>query len=211
MNLFIEYSLVGLATGGMYALMALGFVLVFKGTGVFNFAQGELMMLGAYVFLAATQILGWHWAAGLACAAVFSFTAGALIERVVLRPLSGQPTLSIVMATVGLGLILKGLAGLIFGPDQRNLPELLPRKPVFIGEILIPGGIFWTFLISIAIVLACLAYFRFTRGGVAMRAAASSQTNAYAVGINVPAISAFTWGLAAVSYTHLTLPTKRIV
>jgi branched-chain amino acid transport system permease protein len=197
MNLFIEYSLVGLASGGMYALIALGFVLVFKATGVFNFAQGELMMVGAYIYFAITQCLGAHWALGLLAAVVAGFGLGALVERTVLRPLAGQPTLSIVMATVGLGLILKGAAGLMFGPDQRQLPELLPRKPVFVGEILLPGGVFWTFVVSLAIVLACLAYFRFTRGGVAMRAAASNQANAYAVGINVPMISAATWGLAA--------------
>ncbi|MGE0315981.1 MAG: branched-chain amino acid ABC transporter permease [Lautropia sp.] len=199
MSLFAEYSLVGLASGGMYALIALGFVLVFKGTGVFNFAQGELMMVGAYVFWLVTQPLGLHWLLGLLAAAAFAFAAGALIERVVLRPLAGQPTLSIVMATVGLGLILKGAAGLVFGPDQRNLPELLPRKPIFLGDILIPGGLFWTFVVALATVLCCLAYFRFTRGGVAMRAAASSQANAFAVGIDVPFVSAVTWGLAGLT------------
>lgn len=197
MSLFLEYSLVGLASGGMYALVALGFVLVFKGTGVFNFAQGDLMMVGAYVYLTVTQFVGAHWALGLLAAVAAGFAVGAVVERAVLRPLAGQPTLSIVMATVGLGLVLKGAAGLVFGPEQRQLPELLPRKPVFLGEILIPGGVFWTFVASLAIVLACLAWFRFTRSGVAMRAAASSQANAYAVGINVPAISAATWGLAA--------------
>lgn len=197
MSLFIEYSLVGLASGGMYALIALGFVLVFKGTGVFNFAQGELMMVGAYVYLSLTQFAGLHWAVGLLGAVAAGFAVGAIVERGVLRPLAGQPLLSVVMATVGLGLMLKGAAGLVFGPDQRELPELLPRKPVFVGDFLIPGGVFWTFIASVAIVLACMAWFRFTRGGVAMRAAASSQANAYAVGINVPAISAATWGLAA--------------
>ena len=197
MNLFIEYSMVGLASGGMYALMALGFVLVFKGTGVFNFAQGELMMLGAYIFLSVNQLAGMHWSIALAATALFSFAAGAVIERTVLRPLAGQPLLSIVLVTVGLGLVLKGLAGLVWGQAQRNLPELLPRKPIFIGDILIPGNVFWSFVISMLVVAACLAYFRFTRGGVTMRAAASHQVNAYAVGINVPAVSALTWGLAA--------------
>jgi len=196
-SLFLEYSIVGLASGGMYALIALGFVLVFKGTGVFNFAQGELMMAGAYAYLVTTQWLGAHWAFGLAAAVVLGFALGAAVERLVLRPLAGQPTLSVVMATVGLGLVLKGVAGLLFGPDQRNLPELLPRKPVFLGDLLVPGGVFWTFVVSLAAVLACLAWFRYTRGGVAMRAAASSPPNAYAVGIDVPRISALTWGVAA--------------
>ncbi|MBL8385153.1 MAG: branched-chain amino acid ABC transporter permease [Burkholderiales bacterium] len=197
MNLFIEYSLVGLAAGGMYALMALGFVLVFKGTGVFNFAQGELMMLGAYVFLTVNQLAGLHWSIALAATAVFALAAGAFVERAILRALAGQPLLSVVMATVGLGLVLKGAVGLIWGQEQRTLPGLLPRAPVFIGEFLIPGNAFWSFVISMAVVGACLAWFRFTRSGVAMRAAASSQVNAYAVGINVPRISALTWGLAA--------------
>lgn len=197
MSLFLEYSLVGLASGGMYALIALGFVLVFKATGIFNFAQGELMMVGAYVFLAVTQLAGAHWALGLLACTASGLLIGVVVERGLLRPLAGQPTLSVVMATVGLGLILKGGAGLIFGPEQRQLPELLPRKPVFLGDILIPGGLFWSFVISLCLVLACLAWFRFTRSGVAMRAAASSPANAYAVGINVPLISALTWGLAA--------------
>ncbi len=116
-----------------------------------------------------------------------------------LRPLAGQPTLSVVMATVGLGLVLKGAAGLAFGPEQRALPELLPRKPIFVGDVPIPGAVFWTFAISATIVAACLAWFRYTRSGVAIRAAASSPVNAYAVGIDVPAISALTWGLAALT------------
>lgn len=197
MNLFLEYSLVGLASGGMYALIALGFVLVFKGTGVFNFAQGELMMVGAYVYLAVTQLIGAHWTIGLLASIGVGFAVGAFVERLILRPLSGQPSLSIVMATVGIGLSLKGGIGLIFGPDQQQLPELLPRKPVFLGDILIPGGVFWTFVVSVAIVVACLGWFRFTRSGVSMRAAASNQANAYAVGINVPLMSALTWGIAA--------------
>ena len=197
MNLFIEYTMVGLASGGMYALMALGFVLVFKGTGVFNFAQGELMMLGAYIFLSVNQLAGLHWSIALVDTILFALLTGILIERTVLRALAGQPLLSIVMATVGLGLVLKGAAGLIWGQEQRTLPELLPRKPIFIGDILIPGTVFWSFVISMMVIAVCLLYFRFTRGGVTMRAAASSQVNAYAVGINVPVISALTWGLAA--------------
>lgn len=197
MSLFVEYSIVGLASGGMYALMALGFVLVYKGTGVFNFAQGELMMLGAYVFLTVNQLAGLHWSVALVATVAFAFSAGAVVERALLRPLAGQPLLSVVMATVGLGLVLRGIVGLVWGQDQRNLPELLARKPVFLGEVLVPGTVFWTFVISMTVVVLCLAYFRFTRGGVTMRAAASNQVNAFAVGINVPAISAVTWGLAA--------------
>jgi branched-chain amino acid transport system permease protein len=202
MSLFIEYSLVGLASGGMYALIALGFVLVFKGTGVFNFAQGELMMVGAYVYLSATELMGWHWAIGLLSAVAVGFAMGALIERAVLRPLAGQPTLAIVMATVGIGLILKGIVGLAYGPDQRQLPELLPRKPIFIDDILIPGGIFWTFFVSIAIVVLCLMWFRFTRSGVAMRAAASSQVNAFA-GVLLSSLNSLTPHLGDVALAVL--------
>ena len=130
MSLFAEYSLVGIAAGGLYALMALGFVLVFKGTGVFNFAQGELMMLGAYVFLSANQLAGLHWTAALAASVVCAFLAGTVIERALLRPLAGQPLLSVVLATVGLGLVLKGFAGLVWGPEH---PEISLPVPASLG------------------------------------------------------------------------------
>jgi len=196
---FLEFSVVGLAGGGLLALIALGFVLIYKGTRVVNFAMGEFMMMGAYLFY--TTHVAWklHWAPALALTLAGIAALGALVERAILRPLSGQPVISIVMATIGLGTILHGAADAIWGGDNLALPELLPRKPVFVGEILIPGQVLWSFAAACALIGAFLAYFRFSRTGVAMRAAASDPVTAYAMGIDVRRTSRLTWIFAGLT------------
>ncbi|MCL4802485.1 MAG: branched-chain amino acid ABC transporter permease [Burkholderiales bacterium] len=196
---FLEFSVVGLAGGGLLALIALGFVLIYKGTRVVNFAMGEFMMMGAYLFY--TTHVAWklHWAPALALTLAGIAALGALVERTILRPLSGQPVISIVMATIGLGTILHGAADAIWGGDNLALPELLPRKPVFVGEILIPGQVLWSFAAACALIGAFLAYFRFSRTGVAMRAAASDPVTAYAMGIDVRRTSRLTWIFAGLT------------
>jgi branched-chain amino acid transport system permease protein len=197
-ELFIEYSLVGLAAGGIYALIALGFVVIFKSTGVFNFAMGEMMMIGGYLFYTAASFAGLHLTIALALALVGSMALGMGLERTVLRPMLGQPMIALVMVTVGVGAILKGLAGVAWGPDIKTLPELLPRAPLALGEMLIPGKIAWGFVLALAVVGAFIAYFQLSRGGIALRATASSEVNAYSMGINVPRVYGVVWGLAGV-------------
>jgi branched-chain amino acid transport system permease protein len=201
MSLFLEYSIVGLAAGGIYALVALGFVLIFKATGLFNFAMGELMMFGAFLFFAFSQQAGWHWAPALVGALALSIALALLIERAVLRQMIGQSEIVLIIITVGLGSILKGIAGIIWGPEIRQIPGLLPRTPIFLGDILIPGTSFWGFVIAIAVVSAFLVYFRFSRAGVALRATASSDVNAYSMGIDVRRVAALVWIGAAVTAT----------
>jgi len=196
---FLEFSVVGLAGGGLLALIALGFVLIYKGTRVVNFAMGEFMMVGAYLFY--TTHVAWklHWAPALAITLAGIAALGALVERAILRPLSGQPVISIVMATIGLGAILHGLADAVWGGDNLALPELLPRTPFFVGEILIPGQVLWSFATACALIAAFLVYFRFSRTGVAMRAAASDPVTAYAMGIDVRRTSRLTWIFAGLT------------
>ncbi|MCZ7562463.1 MAG: branched-chain amino acid ABC transporter permease [Burkholderiales bacterium] len=196
---FLEFSVVGLAGGGLLALIALGFVLIYKGTRVVNFAMGEFMMMGAYLFFTAHVAWKLHWAPALALTLAGIAALGALVERAILRPLAGQPVISIVMATIGLGTILHGTADAIWGGENLALPELLPRKPVFIGEILIPGQVLWSFATACALIGAFLAYFRFSRTGVAMRAAASDPVTAYAMGIDVRRTSRLTWIFAGLT------------
>jgi branched-chain amino acid transport system permease protein len=196
---FLEFSVVGIASGGLLALIALGFVLIYKGTRVVNFAMGEFMMLGAYLFY--TTHVAWklHWAPALAITLAGIAALGALVERAVLRPLSGQPVISVVMATIGLGTILHGVADAVWGGENLALPELFPRKPFFVGDILIPGQALWSFAMACALIAAFLAYFRFSRTGVAMRAAASDPVTAYAMGIDVRRTSRLTWILAGLT------------
>ena len=196
---FAEFSLVGLASGGLLALIALGFVLVYKGTRVINFAMGEFMMIGAYLFwtFAVPLKLDWWFALALTVAGIA--LVAAVVERLVLRPLSGQPTISIVMATIGLAGLLHGLAEGIWGGKDLALPQILPRKPLLLGDVMLQGQVLWSFVIAVGLIAAFTAYFRFSRNGVAMRAAASDPVTAYAMGIDVRRTSRLTWIFAGVT------------
>jgi branched-chain amino acid transport system permease protein len=196
---FAEFSLVGLASGGLLALIALGFVLVYKGTRVINFAMGEFMMIGAYLFWTFAVPLKLHWGIALGLTVVGIAIVAALVERLVLRPLSGQPTISIVMATIGLAGLLHGLAEAVWGGQDLSLPQILPRKPLLLGEVMLQGQVLWSFVIAIGLIAAFTVYFRFSRNGIAMRAAASDPVTAYAMGIDVRRTSRLTWMFAGIT------------
>ncbi|NKE66301.1 branched-chain amino acid ABC transporter permease [Ramlibacter sp. RBP-2] len=193
-----EFSIVGLLSGGLLAMIALGFVLIYKGTGVINFAMGEFMMLGAYFFYTANVM----WGLPLAVALVLSFAAvavaAAVIERGVLRPLAGQPVISVLMATIGLASAIHGAVDAVWGGRNYELPSLLPRAPIILGDVLIPGKTLWSFLMAMAVIAGFVLYFRFSRTGVSMRAAASDPTTAYVLGIDVRATQRLTWIFAGV-------------
>lgn len=193
-----EFSIVGLLSGGLLAMIALGFVLIYKGTGVINFAMGEFMMLGAYFFYTANVM----WGLPLAVALVLSFAAvavaAAVIERGVLRPLAGQPVISVLMATIGLASAIHGAVDAVWGGRNYELPSLLPRAPIILGDVLIPGKTLWSFLLAMAVIAGFVLYFRFSRTGVSMRAAASDPTTAYVLGIDVRATQRLTWIFAGV-------------
>jgi branched-chain amino acid transport system permease protein len=197
--LLAEFSLVGLLSGGVLALIALGFVLVYKGTRVINFAMGEFMMVGAYLFWTTHVFLKLPWWAALALTLVGIAGLGAVVERFVLRPLAGQPVISIVMATIGLGAVLHGAAEAIWGGANLALPEILPRKPLILGEVLLPGQVLWSFALAVALIAGFTAYFHWSKGGVSMRAAASDPVTAYAMGIDVRRTQRLTWIFAGVT------------
>lgn len=197
--LLAEFSLVGLLSGGILALIALGFVLVYKGTRVVNFAMGEFMMIGAYFFWTANVHFKLSWWVSLALTIAGIALLGAAVERFVLRPLAGQPVISIVMATIGLGAILHGVAEAGWGGANLEIPALLPRKPLALGEMLIPGQVLWSFALAVALIAAFTAYFRLSKGGVSMRAAASDPVTAYAMGIDVRKTQRLTWIFAGIT------------
>jgi branched-chain amino acid transport system permease protein len=194
----LEYSLIGLASGGLYVLAALGFVIIFKASNVFNFAMGEMMMFGAYLFFAMTVQLKFGWPVAVLAALVGSVLLAVVIDRALLQPLLGQPVIILVMVTLGVGSMIKGASGMIWGPDIVQLPDFLPRKPIFIGDILIPGKLAWGFLAVGVLAAAFLAYYRFSRAGVAIRATASDQITAESLGINVRRIFSLTWAIAGI-------------
>jgi branched-chain amino acid transport system permease protein len=201
MALILELCMIGIASGSIYAIGAMGFVLIYKSSGIFNFAMGEMMMIGAYFLYTGMVIFGLSLYAALPLALLASALLAAGMERWLLRPLLGQPHEVMIMVLFGAGAMLRGIAGMVWGHDILRLPEILPRKPVFIGDILIPGTLFWGFLMMIAIFGGFIVYYRFSRTGVAIRATADDQTTAECMGINIRGMFLFTWVMAGLLAT----------
>jgi len=194
----LEFSIIGLASGSVYVLAALGFVIIFKSSSVFNFALGEMMMIAAYLCFATTVQMQLGWQAGVLVAVVGSVLIALAVERTMLQPLLGKPVIVLVMVTLGVGSIMRGLAGLVWGPDIVQLPDFLPRAPVFIGDVLIPGRLAWGSLVVGLIAGAFMAYYHFSRAGLAIRATSSDQVTAESMGINIRQIFSLTWAITGV-------------
>jgi branched-chain amino acid transport system permease protein len=192
-----EITLTGLAGGGLYALAALSFVLVYKATRVVNIAIGEMLMAGAYLFFTFAAMWALPLWLAIPAAVLGSGLLGAVIERTMIRPLLGEPPISVFMVTVGLASVLVGLVELIWSADQRRLPDFMPTQPVVIGEAFLAPKVFWGSMAAVVFIAAVLLVFRFWRGGVALRATASDQAAAYSVGINVPRVFSLTWVVSA--------------
>lgn len=193
---FLEYSLLGLLSGGVMALVALSFVLVYKGTGVVNFAVGEVMMVGAYLYYAAAVTFELPPVVAFVISILGISILAVLVERAVLRPLSGQASVSVMMATIGMASIMHGGVEAIWGGDTYAPPSLLPRTPLLLGEVLIPGTVLGNFAIATLLIVGFLLFFRYSRIGVALRATASDPVTAATLGININFASRLTWILA---------------
>lgn len=193
---FIEYSIIGIASGGMYVLPALGFVIIFKATRVFNFAMGEMMMVPAFIFLWALQVLGFHWTLAALVAVAVGIGVVLVLERFIMRRMIGRPVVVLVMVTLGMGSILKGIAGLVWGHEIVTMPDFLPRAPIFIGDILIPSKLALTFIGVAVIAAGFIAYYRYSRAGLAIRATAIDLITAEGLGINVRSVFTMAWAIA---------------
>jgi branched-chain amino acid transport system permease protein len=199
MDYFLQLVVSGIVTGGIYALIAMGFVVVYKATGVINFATGELMMLGAFFAYTAMTVAHAPFVVALLVAAIGAAALGAVVERVVLRPLLGQRAISVIMVTIGLSSVFKGLAQLVWSGEYRNFPPVFPRAPVVLGSVILPSRQAYPFLMALVVILAVALVFRFTRTGVAMRATASDQATAFGMGIDIRRVFSLAWSIAAVT------------
>jgi branched-chain amino acid transport system permease protein len=189
----------GVVIGGIYALIAIGFVIIYKATGIINFATGEFMMLGAFFCYTAMTTAAFPFAASLLVAVAGAGALGMLVERVILRPLLGKNMISIIMVTIGLSSVFKGVAQIVWSGDYRAFPQIFPRMPVVLGGIVIPSRQLYPFLISIAAAALIWLGFRFTRTGTAMRATADDQEAAFSMGIDIRRVFSLSWSLAAVA------------
>lgn len=198
MEFFLQLVLNGLIIGSIYALVGLGFVIIYKSSSILNFAQGEFLMLGAYVCLAIFTDARVPFVAAFALTLVFSALLGILMERVLLRPMIGEPVISVIMLTLGLSSVLKAVVQAIWGTDTRPYPEIFPTAPVQIGPLPVSQGYLFS-LGSVAVLLVLFSlFFKYTRAGIAMRATAFSQQVALSMGISVKHMFALAWSIAAV-------------
>jgi len=197
-NFFIQLAINGVVIGSIYALVALGFVIIYKASGIINFAQGEFLVLGAYVCLAILSSGRVPVVPAFFLTLAFSAALGVLLERLILRPLIGEPVISVIMVTFGLSSILRAVVQGIWGTDTRPFPALFPSTPVMFGPVPVSQGYLWS-LGSVALLLILFStFFRYSRQGIAMRATAFSQQVALSMGISVKRIFALSWSIAAI-------------
>jgi branched-chain amino acid transport system permease protein len=193
-----ELSINGALVGLMYTLIALGIVLVFKSSGIANLAQGAIAMLGAYLAWAALALLGAPVWVGIPLVAVAMFFVGRGIERLALRRMIGQPVIMVIMLTLGLEILLRGLAPALFGPVKKRLDIGIDNAPVILGPILIDRAYLISGVVALALVGVAVLFFA-TRQGVMLRAVSDDQTASWSVGIPVERAIGISWGLAGVA------------
>jgi len=197
-SVFLSSQIItGLATGGIYALVALGFVLIYKSTDVINFAQGDLLMVGAYVGWALTTA-GLPFPLAFVLTLILAALLGLLIERVVLRPMIGEPIIAVIIVTLGLSSMLRGLVFFVASTEVRRFPEdIFPITPVQLGPFFVPQIYAWALAIAALAVVVLTGFFRFSRQGIALRAAADDQQAAMSMGIRISWAFALSWALSA--------------
>ena len=193
-----ELTINGLLTGMMYALIAVGFVLIYKSTDAINFAQGEFVMIAAIVVAVMAANYGFPIVAAIAVGLLFMIVFNFALERIVLRPMIGRPVVSIIMATIGLALMLRGAGPLVFGAETRPLDIGVPDEPLIWGPLFMTPIDVVGAGISIMFLAIFGWFFMKSRKGVAMRAVADSHMISMAMGINVERYFALAWILAGV-------------
>jgi branched-chain amino acid transport system permease protein len=193
---FLQQVVSGLASGGIYASLALALVLIYRATGVVNFAQGEMAMFTTFIAWSLMNHLP-YWPA-FALTLAIAFAGGAALELALIRPVQNAPQLTIVIVTIGMLIGLNGLARRIWGTQPRTLDSPFSTDPVRIGGVAFSIQDLGIIAVSLAIVALLAAFFRFTKLGLGLRAAAVNPTESRLVGIRVGLMLALGWGLAAV-------------
>ena len=194
----LQLVIAGVAVGAVYSLMALGFVLIYKASTVVNFGPGELVLFGAYVAWATILNLKLPLAVALPLTLLVAILLGLIIERGVLRPLIGEPIISVIMVTFGFASVVRGVLNMTWGSDTRPFPALFASEPFRIGPIPISPVHLWSFVTVVLLLAAFSLFFKFSLLGTAMRATADNQQVAQSLGVSVKAIFALSWCIATV-------------
>ena len=195
----LQLVISGMAQGCIYGLIALGFVLIYKATETVSFAQDDLMMLGAFAGLAGMTVLGFPFWLSVLSAITAMALLGLLTERLAIRPILGQPAFSIVMLTIGLGYVGRGLITMIpaIGTETHTLPVPYKNLTWNVGQLVLSAEQMVVIVVTAVLCAALFALFKYSRLGIAMQAASQNQLAAYYMGIPVKRLNGLVWGLAA--------------
>lgn len=194
---FLQLLVAGVAVGALYALVALGFVIIYKATGVINFAQGALLLLGAYFSYSFHETFKLPFVVAALLAMAACAIVGVVVERLILSRMVGQPVFAVIMITLGLTIFLEQTVIWRWTGLQRNLSDPWGLDTWTVGEVVIPVVNVVRIVVAAALLAAFFAFFRYSRLGVAMRATASDQEAALAQGISARRIFALSWAVAA--------------
>ena len=197
---FLQYFFSGIMSGSIYALVALGFVLVYKSSGIFNFAQGELLMVGGYICWWFLETVGLPFWAAMILTLIIAAALGIGLERFPFRPLIGQSVLALIMATVALSAMLKGFATLFWGrAGWQAFPKIFPEQALMIGEVNLSIQHLIAFSVAMLLFVIFVVFFRFTTTGLRMRAVAEDHQLSQSVGISVTAVLSTVWMIACIT------------
>ena len=206
MNLFLELAVTGVMLGSIFAVVALGWVLIYKCSGVLNLAMGELTMIGGYVCLALYQRfvtmmpIGQAFIISLIGTLFIGFILGLLTERIFLRKMIGEPILAVIMVTVGLSFFFKGMVFIIWDTDtQVFLPRVFPIEPIVIWGITVGQVYLWSFVAAIILMIVFVCFFKYTRWGLSMQACADDEMAALSLGVSAKFVYALAWAIAFMS------------
>jgi len=188
----------GLALGSIYASLSLALVLIYRATGIVNFAQGEIGMFATFIAWSLITNHGFSFWPAFLLTLLIAFVGGVGLQRAIIRPVERAPELTVVMITIGLLVVLNGLAGWIWGPEIRGFPSPFPAKPLHVGSVSISQQDIGTFVVCIAGVFLLWAFFRFTKLGLGIRAASVGGETSRMLGVRVSWMYALGWGFAAV-------------
>ncbi len=197
-ELFFQLLMNGLIVGALYGVVAMCFVLIYKSTQVINFAQGDFLVLGAWICL--HFILEWQmpFVVSFLFSLIFMGFFGLVIQMVILRPLIGDPIISVIMVTIGLSTVMQALMNWIFGNSAVNFPKVFDIQQITIAGLQIESAYLMSLALSLLIMALFYVFFRFSRHGLAMRATAYNQQVAQSLGISVKAVFAMAWAIAGV-------------
>ncbi len=196
MDIFLQLMISGIMVGSIYALVALGWTIIYKCSGVLNLAMGELTLVGAYVCLS-FYTWGLPFIPALLASLAVGFALGLITERLVLRPMIGQPILAVIMITVGLSFFLRAIVALVWGTDTVIFaPPVFSAEPVRFGNMVFSQVYIWSCVAALVLLVAFVAFFQWTRWGLSMQATADDEMAALSLGVSAKRVYALAWAIA---------------